>query len=597
LWDTVLIFETASGSGMKRAIICGCLLGLALSVGRTQAIDRTAEWNALVDEYLDKLYFPENPTAATAAGIHRYDGQIEDYSMTAKNAEIHALHEYESRVEQFSAAGLRAVDAADRRILLGDIRSQLLTLEKIRPLEKNPDLYSAGLSNSVYVLMNRKFAPEEDRLRSVVQRERKMPDILQAAQKNLCDVPQVYTEIALEQLPGIIGFFEKDVPGAFAEVTDKTLRAEFAKSNGEVIAALKAYQTWLKNDLLPRSKGDFRIGAENFSKKLLYEDMVDTPLDKLLATGMKDLRKNQAELKRVANQIDAKKTPAEVMKELGGMHPAPEKLLQTFRGTFDGLIAFIQERKIITIPPGPKPLVQETPPFERATTTASMDTPGAFETVATESYFNVTLPAAGDSAEDVASLMAGFNVGTIVSTSTHETYPGHYMQYLWTAQAPTKLRKAFYANTNSEGWAHYCEQMMLEEGYGQPGVGAVDAREAKYIHLGQLQDALLRDARFAVGLEMHTGKMSFAQAKRFFVKEGYQSAKIAEIEAKRGTADPTYLYYTLGKLQILKLREDYKKKMGAGFTLLKFHDEFMGQGFPPIAVVREAMMQDGSPVL
>jgi uncharacterized protein (DUF885 family) len=449
----------------------------------------------------------------------------------------------------------------------------------------------------VYVLMNRKFAPGEDRLRSVIQRERKMPEILKEARQNLSDTPKVYTEIAIEQLPGIIGFFQKDVATAFTEVTNTELRKEFEKTNGQVIDALKEYQTWLKTDLLPHSKGDFRIGAETFSKKLLYEDMIDTPLDQLLAIGIADLHRNQAELLKVAKEIDPKKKPTEVMKELGRMHPAPDQLLETFRGTFDGLIAFIQEKKIITIPAGAKPIVQETPPFERATTTASMDTPGPFENVAKESYFNVTLPGAGDTAEVVASLMAAFNIGTIVSTSTHETYPGHYMQYLWTPQAPTKLRKTFYANTNSEGWAHYCEQMMLEEGYGQPGVGAKDARESKYIHLGQLQDALLRDARFVVGIQMHTGKMSFGQAKDFFVKEGYQSVKIAEIEAKRGTADPTYLYYTLGKLQILKLREDYKKKMGAEFTLLKFHDEFMSQGFPPIAVVRQVMLGDNSPVL
>jgi uncharacterized protein (DUF885 family) len=241
--------------------------------------------------------------------------------------------------------------------------------------------------------------------------------------------------------------------------------------------------------------------------------------------------------------------------------------------------------------------LQETPPFARATTTASMDTPGPFETIAKESFFNVTLPAPGDSPAGIASLMAGFNIGTIVSTSTHETYPGHYMQYLWTPRAPSKLRKVFSANTNVEGWAHYCEQMMLDEGYGQPGTGAKDAREAKYIRLGQLQDALLRDARFVVGIRMHTGKMSFAEAKEFFVKEGYQSAKIADIESKRGTSDPTYLYYTLGKLQILKLREDYRKKVGAEFTLGKFHDEFMSQGFPPIAVVRLTLLGDDSPVL
>ena len=582
---------------MRKVTVLGSLLVMLLGVGLAKAAERTAEWNALVDEYLDKVYFPLNPTAATAAGIHQYDGELEDYSAAGKASEIRTLHDYEARVEQFPAAGLKAVDAADRQILLGEIRSDLLTLEKIRPLEKNPDVYSGGLSNGVYVLMNRKFAPADARLRSVIQRETKMPAVLQMARQNLKDPPQVYTEIAIEQLPGIISFFEKDVPLAFASVTDPGLKTEFAKSNSGVISALKEYQNWLKTDLLPRSKGDFRIGEATFSKKLLYEDMVDTPLDKLLATGMADLRKNQAEFQRVAKEIDPKKTPTEVLKDLAAMHPAPDQLLETFRGTFDGLIAFIERKQIITIPAGPKPIVQETPPFERATTTASMDTPGPFEKVATESYFNVTLPATGDSAADVASLMAGFNVGTIFSTSTHETYPGHYMQYLWTAQAPTKLRKVFYANTNGEGWAHYCEQMMLEQGYGQPGVGAKDALQSKYIHLGQLQDALLRDARFVAGIQMHTGKMSFAEAKEFFVKEGYQSAKIAEIETKRGTADPTYLYYTLGKLQILKLREDYKKKMGAEFTLLKFHDEFMGQGFPPIAIVRQAMMGDGSPVL
>ena len=582
---------------MRKAIALLCLLLMQAGTGTTRATDRTMEWNALVDEYLEKAYFPENPTAATAAGIHQYDGQLEDYSREAANEEIRTLHEYESRVLQFPAGGLKEVDVADRQILLGVIRSELLTLETIRPLEKNPDMYSSGITNSVYVLINRKFSPASERLRSVIERESKMPEVLKVARQNLTEAPKVYTDIAIEQLPGIIGFFEKDVPSAFAEVKDVDLQKEFAKTNGTVIVALKEYETWLKTDLAFKSKGDFRIGAETFSKKLLYEDMVSTPLDQLLAIGVADLHRNQAELKHVANEIDPKKKPTEVMKTLAVMHPAADQLLLTFRGTFDGLIAFIEENKIITIPAGPKPIVQETPPFERATTTASMDTPGPFETVARESYFNVTLPGTNDSKEEIDSLMAGFNIGTIVSTSTHETYPGHYMQYLWTPQAPSKLRKAFYANTNSEGWAHYCEQMMLEEGYGQPGLGAKDALEAKYIHLGQLQDALLRDARFVVGIQMHTGKMSFVQAKEYFVKEGYQSTKIAEIEAKRGTADPTYLYYTLGKLQILKLREDYKKKMGAGYTLQKFHDLFMSQGAPPIAVVREAMLGDGSPVL
>jgi uncharacterized protein (DUF885 family) len=583
---------------MKKTIVAGCCLAVALAwTIATWAAEPTAQWNALVDEYLDKVYFPLNPTTATQAGIHNFDSEMEDYSRAGVDAEVRKLRDFATRLDQFPDAGLPPVDAADRQILLGTIRSQLLTLEKIRPLEKNPDVYSGGVTASIYVLMVRKFAPADERLRSAVAREKKIPGILALARGNLKNPPKIYTEIAIQQLPGIIAFYERDVPLAFADAKDPQVKSEFAKSNAEVMAALKKYEEWLKTDLLARSNGDFRIGAETFSKKLLYEDMVDTPLDRLLEVGMGDLQKNQAALRKVAKEIDPNKTPEQVMAQLGSMHPAPDKLMQTFRGTFDGLISFIQQKYIMTIPSASRPIVQETPPFERATTTASMDTPGPFETKATEAYFNVTLPAPGDSPADVASLMEGFNIGTIVSTSTHETFPGHFMQYLWTERAPTKVRKTFYANTNGEGWAHYCEQMMLDEGYGQPGTGAKDALEAKYIRLGQLQDALLRDARFVVGIKMHTGKMSFDEAKQFFVKEGFQTAKIAEIESKRGTSDPTYLYYTLGKLQILKLREDYKKKVGAAFVLGKFHDEFMGQGEPPIAVVRKAMLGDDAPVL
>ena len=577
--------------------VCATLAMLVPAAAPIPAKDPGGEWSALVDEYLEKVYFPQNPSTATAEGIHKYDGEIEAYSAEGIAADNHVRHEYEARVASFPAAGLGPVDAADREILLGHIRSELLTSEVLRPQEKNPDTYSSGAAGSVYVLMVRKFAPADERLRSVIAREQKIPAIFVEAKKNLKNPARIYTEIAIEQMPGIVAFFEKDLPEAFSEAKDPALKGEFAKSNGATIAALKTYGDWLKTDLLPRSNGDFRIGAENFSKKLKYEDMVDTPLDRLLQVGLDDLHKNQAELRRVAKEVDTSKTPQEVMAELGKMHPAPGKLMATFSGTFDSIIAFIQEKRLVTIPPGPKPMLMETPPFERATTTASMDTPGPFEKVATESYFHVTLPGPNDSKEEVESLLAGFNIGTIFSTSVHETYPGHYLQYLWTSRAPSKLRKVFYANTNAEGWAHYSEQMMFEEGYVRPGRGARDEREVKLVHLGQLQDALLRDARFVVGIRMHTGKMTFEEAKKFFVEEGFQTGKIAEIEAKRGTSDPTYLYYSLGKLQILKLREDYKKKMGGTFSLGEFHDRFMSQGEPPIAVVRQALLGDGSPVL
>jgi uncharacterized protein (DUF885 family) len=554
-------------------------------------------WNTLVDDFIDQAVFALNPSAATAAGIHTYDAQLEDRSRAGVEKQIAVLKKFEARTEAIDATGLSALEVADRETLLNSIRGSLLSLEAIRSWEKDPDGYSSGAANSVYVIMSRRFAPPDERLRSVVAREEQFPQYFAAAHVNLKNVPRVFTELALEQLPGTIDFFEKDVPAAFADATDPATKATFAKSNAAAIKILRDYQTWLKTELLPRSNGDFRIGAETFSKKLLYEEMVSTPLDRLLEVGMDDLHKNQAEFRRVAQEIDPHRPATAVLAELQAMHPAPNQLMQRFRDTFDGLVAFIKQHNIITLPNDSRPTLEETPPFERATTMASMDTPGVFEKVAKEAYFNVTLPGPHDSPQEIAGLMAGFNIGTITSTSIHEAFPGHYTQYLWESRAPSKLRKVLSANTNVEGWAHYTEQMMLDEGYAQPGVGAKNLRESRLIRLGQLQDALLRDARFVAGIQMHRGTFTLQQAQQFFVREGFQTPRIADVETKRGTIDPTYLYYTLGKLQIMKLREDLRKKQGAAFSLGKFHDDFMSQGYPPIAIVRRALLGDNSPTL
>jgi len=193
--------------------------------------------------------------------------------------------------------------------------------------------------------------------------------------------------------------------------------------------------------------------------------------------------------------------------------------------------------------------------------------------------------------------MSEFSFPVISNTAVHEAYPGHYIQFLWMHRLDDRVRKLLGANSNAEGWAHYCEQMMLDEGYGQPGVGAVDEQQSRLLRLGQLRDALLRDARYIVGIKLHTGQMTLEQASDFFVQQGYQPRDAGEVETKRGTSDPTYLYYTLGKLQILKLRSDLQAREGAAFRLKDFHDAFMQQGFPPIKLVRRALLQDDSPTL
>jgi hypothetical protein len=425
-------------------------------------------------------------------------------------------------------------------------------------------------------------------LKSLIARERLMPKVLAEAQSNLKNPPRIYTEIAIEQMPGNISFFENDVPLAFKAVTDPKLLADFHGANSAVIASLKDYEGWMKKDLLPRSQGDFRLGPSTYAKKLAYEEMVDIPLDRLLAIGYDDLRANQKRFAETAARIDPLRTPHQILEEVEKDHPAGDKLLDAFRDTLGGLTQFIQQHKIVTIPSPVPPILEETPPFMRALTFASMDTPGPYETVAKEAFFNVTLPEKGWPKDRVDDFLGAFNRGTILSTAIHEAYPGHYVQFLWMQHVDSRVRKLLGASSNAEGWAHYSEQMMLDEGYtnGDPKM-----------RLGQLQDALLRDARYIVGIEMHTGKRTFDQGIEFFEKEGYQTHETALRETKRGTSDPTYLYYTLGKLQILKLRADYRTKKGSAFSLQQFHDSFMQQGFPPIKIVRKALLGDDSPTL
>jgi len=539
-----------------------------------------------IDHYFDDVYFKYRPSDGTQAGFHQYDRVLEEYSKASIDDQVAALHKAEKTFSGIAAKG--PTEEADRDLVLGDIRARLLDFEQVRWWQKNPDRYSSGVSSSIFTLISRSFASPEERLKSVIARERQMPAVFEAARANLQNPPRIYTEIAIEQLPGIISFFQNDVPLAFTKVTDQALLADFKKMNTLVIDSLKQYESYLTKELLPKSKGDFRLGAELFSKKLSYEEMVDIPLDRLLEIGMQNLRDNQKAFKDVAAKLDAKRSPLQMLDEINKDHPAPDKLLQTFRDTLGGLADFIQSKHIVTIPSPVRPLLEETPPFLRALTFASMDTPGAYEKVAKEAFFNVTLPEKGWSAKQTEEHMSGFNRGTIIATAVHEAYPGHYVQFLWMQNVQSKVRKLLGASSNAEGWAHYSEQMMLDEGY-----GAGDLK----LRLGQLQDALLRNARFIVGIQMHTGKMTMEQGIDFFVKEGYASRANGERETKRGTSDPTYLYYTLGKLEILKLREDYKKMKGKDFSLEEFHNRFMKEGFPPIKIVRRALLGNDSPVL
>ena len=570
----------------KFTIVLFVLSG-AIMTTRTHA--KPQPFQQIVDAYFDD-YFKTNPSQATSVGFHQYDHQLEDFSLSAHQRNRRKLVEYLAAFQALNPRALSPLERDDREIMIVTIHSLLLEEDRVQMWRKNPDTYSSAVTSSIFALIKRDFAPPEERLRSVIEREKQISRALTQARGVLRTPPKIYTRIAIEQLPGNIDFFQTTVPDAFKNVNHAVLLADFKQSNDAAIAALKDYQGWLQKNLLPRSRGTFAIGAENYRLKLLYDEMVDVPLPRLLKIGYAQLRKDQQALVETARRIDPKKKPEDVLKELERDHPTADTLLSSAQQQLDGLRQFLIDHKIITVPGGAQAKVVETPSFMRATTFASMDTPGPYETKATEAYYNITLPDPSWSKEKQEEYLEGYNYPLLSNVSVHEVWPGHYTQFLWVKNNPelSKTRKLTGAGSNAEGWAHYSEQMVLDEG--------LHNNDPRY-RLAQLVDALLRDCRYLVGIKMHTQGMTTDEAKEFFVKEGHQVPVVGEMETKRGAGDPTYLMYTLGKLEILKLREDYKRKMGSAFSLQDFHDRFIKAGSPAVKIVRRELMGRDGPLL
>ena len=592
---------------MSIAILITLLAIAGTSIAQSSDPAYPEALNKLNDEFMQS-FFKFQPSAGTRAGFHEYDTRMESYDLTRVEAQIALYGKYEKRLQALSTKGWSRWALDDREMLLCFVRSRVFELKTQRVWRQNPDYYSSVLSDSTFLLMGRNFASPEVRLAALTARELQMPALLKQARTNLQNPPRIFTEIALEQLPGIIDFFRNDVPATFSGVKDAKLQADFAQSNNAVVAALTEYQSWIKTDLLPRSHGDFRLGAANLRQKLANEEMVDVPLDRLLQVGLENLHRNQSEFHRVAKLINPTQTPEQLLASIEKEHPPADGLLEAFRGKLVGIRDFTDTHAIITTPSRNLPTLQETPPFMRATTFASMDAPGPFETKATEAFFNVTLPEKGWTPQQIEEYMAAYNWGVVTSTAIHEVIPGHYEQYLWNAHVPSRIRQflsldlsnvgSHFSGTNVEGWAHYTEQMMIDEGYGRTSA-IPEAQDTPYLklRLGQLQDALLRNARYIVAIRMHTGTMTIEEANTFFVTEGYQTKSNAEREVKRGTGDPTYLMYTLGKLQIQKLRADWTARQKGSVKPSDFHDLFMRQGVAPVKVIRRALLENDSPTL
>jgi uncharacterized protein (DUF885 family) len=573
------------------------LAALFLALAPCQALQTPdAEYEAVAEEYI-KGFLAARPMQAVALGFHEFDGKTADYSRLALDAELTRLRRFDDRLKIFDLDKLGARQSIDLRILQSSIKREIFERQEMGTYERNPMVYARAADVSVY--LNRSFAAIEDRLHSIVVIEAQIPNVLIAAKTNLDPVlPKPYVELAIQVARGSADFLRTNLVQAVKDVKDERIRAEFLEINRKAAAALSEYAGWLEREKLPKASPEFALGEEKYHRMLAEAELVDLSPETVLELGMAKLKEEQEAFAKAAQIIDPDKTPIEVFKAIQKEHPTAENLVPEVSKNLEQIRKYVVARKLVTIPSDVRAQVRETPQYRRATSFASMDTPGAFEKRATEAFFYVTPVEADWSDRQKEEWLTSFNYYSSDLVSIHEAYPGHYVQFLRLNASPaTKVEKIFRNYSFVEGWAHYCEQMMLDQGYGQPGTGARDARDAKMIRLGQLQDALLRDARFVVGIQMHTGQMTFDQAVDFFVTDGYQTHEGGLIETKRGTTDATYLYYTLGKLQILKLRADLEKKEGARFSLQQFHNDFLKQGFPPIKIVRRALLGDDSPTL
>jgi uncharacterized protein (DUF885 family) len=551
---------------------------------------KTAEdrkFDAMIDEWFAGE-LENRPSFATRVGIHAYDARLDETSRAGVLKRLARTRQFRLRAQAIPEGRLTFNRRLDREIFVAKMRGTELELDTIRSWERNPGGYSSVVSGGLYGLITRDFAPVDSRLASVNARLAEVPRVFEDARKNLRNPPKIYTEIAIGQTKGLVQFLRDLVPPAVAGAKDEGAKALFAQRNAAAIAEVEKYAKWLETDLLPRSTGEFRIGKKAYQEKLAYDEMEATSVDSLLAEGYRALAENHRRMVEVARKIDPAKTPEQVLAEMAQTHPSEDSLLIATRAGLEKIKRFIADKKILTVPTNQNLNVIETPVFNRSLSFASMDSPGVFEQKANEAYYNVTPVDDTWTPAKKAEHLGFFNPYQLEVVSIHEAFPGHYYQFLRLKEVPSLVRTLMGSGSNSEGWAHYCEQMAIEQGYGDG--------DPRY-EMAMLNLALQRIGRYIVGIEMHANGWTQEQGTEFFVKEAYMARVNAEREARRGTSDPTYLVYTLGKWDIQKLRAEVEARMGNKFVLGEFHDRLLGMGRAPLSVIRTAFLDPSEGLL
>ncbi len=539
---------------------------------------REHDFDAFAKTYVEG-YWLAHPFKAAEAGLHKFDGVLPDLSSRSIADWISYNTAAMDQIDHFKPKLLSPSKQIDLRILKFTVAGELFEFRDMKVYRRNPMTYdvSWGLLN----LIRRDHASLEQRMRSADKLLKATPRSFEYARRNLDAVlPTVFCDVAINNLKGSAEFIRNDLCEAFRDVKDAKGLTELKRDAAIAAGAVDAFVAFLQREKLPHADGSFAIGPVLFSQMLRDTEGIDLPLDRLIAVGEADLKRNLARAKVIAEQHFQGKSVRGVIALMKKQAYTADMLIPSIAAELDGIRSFCIEKDLITIPSEVPAIVTETPKFARWAS-AMMSTPGPFESVATEAYYDVTPIDPNWTSEEKRQWLADFNRYIATNVSVHEAYPGHYVQFLHTHLAPSDVQKAFVSYAAVEGWAHYTEQMMVEAGF--------HADDPMY-EIAQIQDALLRNCRFLCAIKMHTRGMTVDQATEFFMNNAYTERLASRREAERGTFDPAYLKYTLGKLQILKLREDYKKKMGDSFSLKRFHDTFLSHGMPPVVVTRARML-------
>jgi uncharacterized protein (DUF885 family) len=536
-----------------------------------------------VDDYLSFLY-ETNPSAATFDGVHLHDDLLENFDRGAVEHEVQALAGLARRLAAISTDSLSGAERVERPWIAAHIQGRLHELEKIRTWERNPQMYGELLGASLAGQALFDFAPAEERARRVLSKLRQTPRFIQSAKDNVKDPPGIFVKSSLETLRGTLRFIESDLPRAFADVDDLGLLGDLADAQGEAIDALKSYMAYLETDLGPKARASFRLGADRLAAKLRFEEGIEIPLDRLLEIGLRELNEVQEEFRAAAGRVEPG-DPIEVWRRVKDRCAPAEGVVSAAREQLARLSAFIARRDLVSMPAGDQVTVAPTPDFFRWAF-ASMWSPGPFETRATRAYYYLTDADPSWPADRRQEHLRDLTTPTLWSISMHEVYPGHFLHFQHLRRVESKARKSLMLSSAAlvEGWAHYCEHMMIEAGF---------EKQDPTVRLGQLAESLIRIARLVVAIRLHAEDISVEQGVRFFRDEAFLEESTARREAERGAFDPGYVVYTLGKMMLLKLREDYRAQAGDAFSLKAFHDTLLHNGLATFHVHRQLMLKDG----